>query len=671
MTMSRRLLPALLGVVALSAAAAGAAAAPEACRGPAQEAEAPGLLLVQAKPAGLSRLHPHASLASVATTTSSTTTPATTSHSSGDEVQCLFNQNVTLTSHRIMQLQDNGGLLNLFGNKGPWEQWTIHDAGDGKVRIMSQFGKYLGDDNAVPGLIDEGHDATKWSVTYAGHGQVFLTSHRNEHLGDWEGILTMHGNMGEWERWYVNTLDGGLACTSAQAEGDELQSLRERMLHAEALLEQARELVAAGCSTTMTTTPRNGDIPELGRCAIFGDPHFITFDGGHTTFVGDRILWVVRSQNVWMQAVSRLATGNFMGFAVGGPFLQGHTLLVYNASDGGALRAEFDGVPILLEAEDEFESSDIGLKAIRSPSWNASLHDSAILDIRTEQQFAIGPFPERFTGSPEGGLFLLRLPGHVEVTITGVDFMSAVVSMPAQATGQSGYCGDFNNDAEDDYAKVAPSWNRPVGRDLGPVPRSMSLFEHISQRSVLGFLDASPAESQESRQPVECTQELQAQAEAECQTVEDLRLRQDCIFDICQTGAVSAVQGMLAAEVLETKVNAHGTVSFMGHGRCLSAQGTMYGAFPTTDVRTDADCKQLLRELAFTRGVMGAELRRTSTCQILVDGDVDLTATIVSGRWQEGGMVAPTGADGEAMTRGTGMVTGWMEDPAWSCWTVI
>jgi len=669
--MARLLSAALLGTyAAVSArAAASAACTSEACREP--TAEAPGLLLVQARPAaaGLSRLQPtQVSLASLRG-----------GARDGEEVQCQLGANVTLTSHRLMQLQDNGGLLNLHGNKLSWERWTLADATNGTVNVVSQFGRHLADDNGQPVLVPDGHDYARWRIAYAGNGQFFLTSHRDEHLGDWENVLTMHGNNGEWERWYINTVDGGMACTTPQAEADEMSSLRRRMLQAEDMLFHARELLTSGCATTRTTTTTGpGDAPEKARCAIFGDPHFITFDGGHTTFVGDRILWVVRSQEVWIQAVSRKATGNFMGLAVGGPFMRGHTLIVYNASDDGSvLHAEYDQIPILLGVNDEFHDEATGVSAWRSSEWNAEMHDSTILDLRTQTRFDIGPWPERFTGSPQGGLFLLRLPNNVEITITGVDFMSAVVTMAPQPNGQSGYCGDFNGEAADDFDEIAPSWNRPVGRDLGPVPTSMSLFEHLSASPLLSLAGVGVAEDPAGEEKaaeemiVPCPEALQARAQKECAVVADARMRQDCIFDVCQTGELRAVQGMLAAEVMEQKVNTQGTVNFMGNGRCLDSAGHPYAVFRTTDVRTEAACKKLLRELAFQKGVLGAELHRTSTCQIVVDGDVDPTAVLADAHWTDGGKVAPTGAQGQAEGTGAGMVSATSEDAAWSCWAAI
>ena len=39
-----------------------------------------------------------------------------------------------------------------------------------------------------------------------------------------------------------------------------------------------------------------------------------------------------------------------------------------------------------------------------------------------------------------------------------------------EVTGQSGYCGNFNGDPDDDAEPVVPSWDRPIGDNLEPVP---------------------------------------------------------------------------------------------------------------------------------------------------------------------------------------------------------
>ena len=60
------------------------------------------------------------------------------------------------------------------------------------------------------------------------------------------------------------------------------------------------------------------------------------------------------------------------------------------------------------------------------------------------------------------------LPGNLHITVSAVDYMSLVISMPA-VPGQTGYCGNFNGDPDDDAEPVVPSWDRPIGSDLEQV----------------------------------------------------------------------------------------------------------------------------------------------------------------------------------------------------------
>jgi len=445
--------------------------------------------------------------------------------------------------------------------------------------------------------------------------------------------------------------------------------------------------VSAGGAPTTTTLTTTESLGPPGLCAVFGDPHFITFDGGHTVLVGDMTIWLVKTDTVWIQALSKGSDGKFAGIAIGGSFMKGHTLILYNNTETGHVQTVFDGRFILNDTVDEYHEPGI-LDAHKDDEWDVQHYNDQILNMRTEAKFDIGDWHERFLGRPKGGLYVLKLPDSLEVTATGVDFMSSVITMPRPGAGvaQGGYCGNFNGDPEDDAQPVVPSWNKPIGKGLEPVERSLNLFRGKHSPVALAAEAALlEGRQQESRHPpgqredggglqpvfdilAACSEDLKRQAADRCGEVEDARMQRDCVFDICATKDVHAADGMLAAEVLEEELNAKGIPVFMGHGLCADAQGRPYEAWETT-VRTERECQDVLRSLALTKGILGAQLRRTASCQIIVRRGTDPTSVMIPGGW--GKKIAAT-ARGEGLVRGVTQDTAEGSDRAsWSCWQLV
>jgi len=326
----------------------------------------------------------------------------------------------------------------------------------------------------------------------------------------------------------------------------------------------------AVAGTTTPAPPLAADHSRPRMCAAFGDPHFITFDGGHTVFVGGKVFWLVKTENVWIQGLSRDSEGKLMGVAVGGPFMRGHRLVLSNVGNA-TLSAEFDAEPILLEEVDEFHVPHV-VDAVREEKWEDGLHDNEILRMRTERAFDIGPWPTRFLRPPRGGVFLFHFQEGVEITATGVDYMSVVVSMPPQPAGHAGYCGNYNGSPADDAEPVVPSWNRPSGPGLEPVPDSRSLFRGLPdgswedevrgrgrRRAAAATSATGPAgapEQDDARRELlrrvlgyyNCPLHLRETAFERCSEVADERIRGDCVFDVCTTGRAEASDGALAAE---------------------------------------------------------------------------------------------------------------------------
>mmetsp|Transcript_81189 Transcript_81189/g.188599 ORF Transcript_81189/g.188599 Transcript_81189/m.188599 type:complete len:350 (+) Transcript_81189:1-1050(+) len=346
-----------------------------------------------------------------------------------------------------------------------------------------------------------------------------------------------------------------------------------------------------------------------------------------------------------------------MGFAVGGPFMQGHTVLLVKDNETAVPKALFDGVPILTKAVDEFDEPGV-VQAHRTQDWDPNVHNSRILTIRTEMKFAIvDEFKDRFLGVPPGGIFVFNLPGGTEVTVTGVDFMSMVIAMAPSSGTQGGYCGNFNGIPDDDFEAVAPSWNKPLGTLLGPVLDEENLFRRSPEtRSLLLLADPRHPKKQKPQQLTEVLKNCPGKFKAwqVCKAVKDSRMRLDCIVDVCLTKDLNVARDVIEAELLE-EASAFGVPIFMGHGRCLDAEGRLYTSFSTAS----QDCDAALRALALTFGVLGAQVRSGLSCQVLVERGVDPRSVVIPGGWGKRGAIE---AEGHGLIRKTST------EAEWSCW---
>jgi len=120
-----------------------------------------------------------------------------------------MNVPVLIRSHRSQNIKDEGGQVKLTFNSDLWEEWTISEAGNGKVTINSHRGQYLQDNGGKVKLSENAEEWEQWTISSAGNGKVTIKSHRNQYLQDYNGQLKLTGNKDEWEQWSIlDVLDG-------------------------------------------------------------------------------------------------------------------------------------------------------------------------------------------------------------------------------------------------------------------------------------------------------------------------------------------------------------------------------------------------------------------------------------------------------------------------------
>mmetsp|Transcript_41623 Transcript_41623/g.89354 ORF Transcript_41623/g.89354 Transcript_41623/m.89354 type:complete len:535 (-) Transcript_41623:67-1671(-) len=439
--------------------------------------------------------------------------------------------------------------------------------------------------------------------------------------------------------------------TTGTADSDQLTELQEEVAGLKDAVLEMKELLVnksscCGCSSSSTQ-----ETQTIGLCAAFGDPHFTTFDGAHTILLPPKlyyVMWLVKSQDIWIQGLSKMpGRGNFMGFAVGGPFMQNKTLLVYNATltggRTGSIEAMYGGEKILETVPSDFESPFM-VWAARRADWEVSLHDSEVLGIPSAINWDIGTWPSRFQNAPLGGVYYFKLPNNVEITASGVDFMTAVIRMSTQTGGQGGYCGNFNGDAADEfepppegsiYEVLRPAWNTAVGEDLGEVPARLNMFPASLMTSLMqiveveGASNAAASKSEDGGRPgingpnmQPCSQAQLAAAVKACTGIADDDLRSACEVDVCLTGSSNAVDSAGATGVMENQLADGRVPLFIGHGSCHDAKSVAFKTLATKDVRSSAKCLKLLRDFSGVPGVLGAQLQTEGSCELVLKFDV-------------------------------------------------
>jgi len=258
----------------------------------------------------------------------------------------------------------------------------------------------------------------------------------------------------------------------------------------------------------ITTTPKPLGPP--GHCLMWGDPHVETFDHSYANFYDQGEWWVVKSPMVWIQG-RFLATPFTKGLAathaiaVGGNFMQGHTIIVGPMENGQIL---IDGQPQCANFP-----SQCGIPGVAKVTYNGQgqLVDAAQSHLVKHIVHIDAPLGVH--------LQVIRWANHVNVRIT----------MRPRVGGQDGACGNFNGNADDDTTDQ-------INARAGRVPPQDNIFHHTTPPKPAPFTHCSRDKTSQAR--AMCIKE---RPEAKGPTLEA------CVFDVCVGGPRYAAQDGISA----------------------------------------------------------------------------------------------------------------------------
>lgn len=164
---------------------------------------------------------------------------------------------------------------------------------------------------------------------------------------------------------------------------------------------------------------------------MWGDPHFWAFDRARmVNFYRTGTFWIMKSDPVWIQGyyapsnTRRPMYTHLQKVAVGGPFLEGSTMMVE------ATKIWWNDEEDILPFSTDGQSAWTGMNGKVNIQLNVRSYQHAKVSI-------LASFPNEISLS-------IKIYYH-----RSLPYMGMTISTK-QITGQDGHCGNFNGDGSDD-----------------------------------------------------------------------------------------------------------------------------------------------------------------------------------------------------------------------------